>query len=233
MTELIAEIGQNHNGDMGLARELIHAARDAGADVAKFQIFDARRLFPREGNPWYEYNLKTELDRTQVEELFGLCAAAGIEFMASVFDAERVQWLEALGVRRYKVASRSISDTPLLSALAATGKPLLVSLGHWSGEGFPVLQGAGPVDFLYCVSRYPAPLDSLRLASVDFTAYAGFSDHSEGIAAAVAAYARGARIIEKHLTLDREMHGPDHQGSATPQEMSALNAWRKDIVALL
>ncbi|MHC1699681.1 MAG: N-acetylneuraminate synthase family protein [Humidesulfovibrio sp.] len=233
MTELIAEIGQNHNGDMGLARELIHAARDAGADVAKFQLFDARRLFSREGNPWYEYNLKTELSRGQVEELCAVCAGAGIEFMASVFDAERVGWLEALGVRRYKVASRSIADAPLLTALGRTGKPLLVSLGHWAGEAFPLIPTAARVDFLYCVARYPAPLESLKLASVDFTAYAGFSDHSEGIAAAVAAYARGARIVEKHLTMDRAMHGPDHQGSATPRDMAAINAWRKDIAMLL
>ena len=233
MTELIAEIGQNHNGDMGLAREMIHAAREAGADVAKFQVFDARALFSREGNPWYDYNLTTELGRAQVEELYAACREAGIAFMASVFDVERVGWLEALGVTRYKVASRSIGDRALLEALGRTGKPLLVSLGCWDGAAFPALPTRAPVEFLYCVARYPAPLESLGLGRVDFGAYAGFSDHSEGIAAAVAAYARGARIVEKHMTMDKAMYGPDHRGSATPGELAALDALRRDIARAL
>lgn len=233
MTEFIAEIGQNHNGDMGLARELIFAARDAGADVAKFQVFDARSLFTREGNPWYDYNLKTELSRAQVEELYGVCLDAGIQFMASVFDVERVSWLEALGVERYKVASRSIADTALMKTLGMTGKPLIVSLGHWSAAQFPHVPTTAQVDFLYCVSQYPAELSSLKLAEVDFGRYSGFSDHSEGITAAVAAFARGAKIVEKHMTMDKSMHGPDHQGSATPEELALINSLRRDLERLL
>lgn len=229
MTEFIAEIGQNHNGDMGLARELVFAARDAGADVAKFQVFDARSLFTRENNPWYEYNLKTELSRRQVEELYGACQDAKIEFMASVFDVERVAWLETLGVARYKVASRSIGDEALLAALGRTAKPLIVSLGHWAGPDFPRLPTRARVDFLHCVCEYPAPLASLRLAAVDFGRFSGFSDHSVGIAAALTAYARGAAIVEKHMTLDKTLYGPDHQGSATPDEVALINALRKDI----
>ena len=92
--EIIAEIGQNHNGDMSLAKDLIFAAAEAGADVAKFQLYDAKKLFPRDGNPWYEYNCKTELSREQVENLWQICEQANIEFMASVFDSGRIQWLE-------------------------------------------------------------------------------------------------------------------------------------------
>ena len=98
--EIIAEIGQNHNGDMGLAREMIFEAAAKGADCAKFQLYDAVALFPKEGNPWYEYNLKTEISRSQVDQLAGWCEA-NIEF--KVFDLERIDWLEEVGVKRYKL----------------------------------------------------------------------------------------------------------------------------------
>ncbi|MGE5503348.1 MAG: N-acetylneuraminate synthase family protein [Actinomycetota bacterium] len=226
--EIIAEIGQNHNGDMGLARELIRAAADNGAEVAKFQVYDARALFPRDGNPWFDYNCSTELSRAQIELLARECADAKIEFMASVFDVERVDWLEAVGVRRYKVASRSIADTALWNRLAATGKPVLASLGWWKEPQFPQVPAAA-VEFLYCISKYPTPLEDLHLASVDFRRYRGFSDHTVGISAAVAAFALGAAIIEKHFTLDKTMYGPDHEGSMTPDELRTLAGMRDDI----
>src|SRR3989338_3056770 len=118
--ELIAEIGQNHNGDMALARELIQSARDNGADVAKFQAFDVEAVFNKEGNEWYEYNRKTQLTRENVLWLSEECKKIGIEFMASVFDTERVGWLEDAGVKRYKIASRSINDTKLIRAVCKT-----------------------------------------------------------------------------------------------------------------
>jgi sialic acid synthase SpsE len=226
--EIIAEIGQNHNGDMGLAHALIDAAKAAGADTAKFQVYDAVALFPRENNPWYEYNCKTELTRPQVEDLARHCADVGIEFMASVFDVERVAWLEAVGMRRYKLASRSVRDSALIDAVTATGKPLLVSLGMWDGADFPAVAAPGGVNFLYCVSKYPTPPEDLQLATVDFTRYAGFSDHTLGIVAAQVACARGARILEKHFTIDKTMYGPDHEGSMTPDELAALSAFRAE-----
>lgn len=227
--EIIAEIGQNHNGDMGLARELIASARENGADVAKFQVYDARALFPREGNEWFDYNCRTELSRDQIELLAAECAARGIEFMASVFDVERVAWLEAAGVKRYKIASRSIRDRALIDAIAATGKPIVVSLGMWNEARFPEIAARGGVHFLYCVSKYPTPLGDLHLARIDFDRYAGFSDHTIGIAAPMAAFARGARILEKHYTLDKTMYGPDHAGSMTPAELKLIDAFRRDL----
>lgn len=220
--QLIAEIGQNHNGDMTMARELIRQAKANGADVAKFQLFDARRLFPKEGNPWFDYNCSTELSRDQVNQLAAECESAGIEFMASVFDVERIAWLQDLGVARYKIASRSITDTDLIRGLSATGKPLLVSLGHWTEPEFPKIPTDAPVEFLYCVAKYPAALEDLRLDAVDFNEYAGFSDHTEGLTAACVAVSRGARIIEKHFTLDKSLYGPDHAGSMTPPELRRL-----------
>ena len=228
-TEIIAEIGQNHNGDLNLAKDLIRAAKDSGARVAKFQVYSARDLFSRENNPWYDYNCKTELSRSQVDDLANECAKLDIEFMASVFDVERVSWLEAANVRRYKVASRSVRDLGLMRRIAETGKPIVVSLGMWGETGWPVIQGAVSVDYLYCISKYPAPLTDLHLSQVDFRRYAGFSDHSIGIAGALAAVSLGARIIEKHFTLDKSMHGPDHSGSMTPGELAALSAYAADI----
>lgn len=220
--EIIAEIGQNHNGDMQLARRLIAEARAAGADVAKFQVYDARTLFPKQGNEWFDYNCKTELSRKDVETLARDCEDEGIEFMASVFDVERIAWLEEVGMRRYKIASRSVKDRALVEAVVETGKPMLVSLGMWDGADFPEISSRGQVEFLYCVSKYPAEMSDLHFAKVDFGRYAGFSDHTIGIDAATIALSRGARVIEKHFTLDKTMHGPDHSGSMTPAELSAL-----------
>lgn len=227
--EIIAEIGQNHNGDIALARELIHAAQESGADVAKFQLYDAQALFPSEGNEWFEYNCKTELSRDQVNELAAECERLDVEFMASVFDVERIDWLEEVGVERYKIASRSIRENALIEALCRTEKPLLASLGMWDGAEFPRIDTRGGVGFLYCVSKYPTPLEDLHLAAVDFTRYAGFSDHTIGTHAAQIAMARGATILEKHLTLDKQMYGPDHAGSMTPDELAQIAVFREEL----
>jgi len=231
--EIIAEIGQNHNGDMQLARRLIAEAKATGAAVAKFQVYDARALFPKEGNEWFDYNCKTELSRSDVETLARECEGQGIEFMASVFDVERVGWLEDVGMRRYKIASRSVRDRELIETVAETGKPMLVSLGMWDGSEFPKLSSPGGVEYLYCVSKYPTEMSDLHFSKVDFSRYAGFSDHTIGIEAATIALARGARIIEKHFTLDKTMHGPDHSGSMTPAELAALFRFQNNLALAL
>ena len=231
--EIIAEIGQNHNGDMEVAKSLIHAAKSHGADVAKFQLFDAEKIFTNHNDPWFAYNRQTQLNRTQVATLFEECRQAGIEFMASVFDAERLAWLEELGVCRHKIASRSIRDKELIGKLCDTGKPLIVSLGMWDQAQFPTILARGPVDFLYCVAKYPAQLDELKLSSVDFARYSGFSDHSVGVHAAMVALARGARILEKHFTLDKKAYGPDHACSMTPDELAQIDGFRQAVMSIL
>lgn len=233
MTELIAEIGQNHNGDINLAFELIRTAKANGADAAKFQVYDARTLFPKENNPWYEYNCQTELSREQIFRLAEECQKQDIEFIASVFDVERVEWLEEINVKRYKIASRSIGDMKLIHAVVATGKPMIVSLGMWEGDNFPEIDAQAPVGFLYCISKYPTPLSDLELGSVDFTRYAGFSDHTIGTTAALVAFSLGARILEKHFTLDKKMHGPDHSGSMTPDELRHIHKFRLELAECL
>jgi sialic acid synthase SpsE len=223
--EIIAEIGQNHNGNMELAKNLIKAAADNGAQTAKFQLYDAKALFHQEGNEWYDYNCKTELSRAQVEEMMETCEQCRIEFMASVFDTERIKWLEALGVKRYKIASRSIHDETLVQRLCDTKKPLLISLGMWDKPDFPSIHTSADVGFLYCISKYPTSHENLRFENVDFTQYRGFSDHTMGIVAAQVALARGASVLEKHFTLDKALWGPDHAGSMTPGELNNLSKW--------
>ena len=233
MREIIAEIGQNHNGDMVLAKELICAAKENGADMAKFQLFDTKALFLKEGNPWYEYNCSTELSKEQVLELSEECGRVGIEFGASVFDCERVDWLEEVGIARYKIASRSITDGDLINKLISLNKPLIVSLGMWEGQDFPAIKTKSSVDFLYCVAKYPADLEDLKLGQVDFNKYSGLSDHTITTTASMVALSRGAKIIEKHFTLDKNMHGPDHFCSMTPQELNQISIFKKELIKCL
>jgi len=227
--EIIAEIGQNHNGDMELARKMIRSAKDNGADVAKFQVFDADKVFGKQDNEWYEYNCKTQLSRENVLQLAEECKRVDIEFMASVFDVERIQWLEEAGVKKYKLASRSINDSELINAIVKTGKPIIISLGYWRGNEFPRINSSAPIYFLYCITEYPAKLKDLKLGLVDFTKYSGFSDHTTGVSAALAALSRGTRILEKHFTLDKTMYGPDHSCSMIPGELRQIHNFRLDI----
>ena len=231
--EIIAEIGQNHNGDMGLAKELISAAKENGAAVAKFQLYDAETLFEKKGNKWFDYNCKTEISRKDAEDLSEFCKKNNIEFMASVFDVERITWLEDLNVKRYKIASRSIHDRHLINALSSLSKPLLISLGWWKNTKFPEIDTNSTVDFLYCISNYPTELNELNLSEVDFQSYGGFSDHTRGIVASKIAMARGAKIIEKHFTFDKQMYGPDHSGSITPDELRELVDFKDSLIETL
>lgn len=229
---IIAEIGQNHNGDMATAKKLITAAREAGADIAKFQLYDVESIFTPDFE-WYKEAKQAQLSREQVSELADWCKNTGIEFMASVFDVERVEWCQDIGMRRYKIASRSIYDRELINAIAATGKDIIVSLGMYKEKGFPLISASSKVDYLYCVSKYPTPLEDLNLLKVDFSKYSGFSDHTIGIEAALVAMARGARIIEKHFTLDKNMHGPDHAGSMDPGELKQIVEFSRKFARIL
>ena len=228
-TELIAEIGQNHNGDLDLAKELIKFAKDSGADVAKFQVYNAKELFDSsEKNKWFEYNCKTELTKDQICYLAEYSHKLNIEFMASVFDLERIEWLEDVGVKRYKLASRSIYEEKLIQALIQTEKPLIVSLGMWEGEKLPSFNSKQDIDYLHCISKYPTKLEELFIKDIDFKTFSGLSDHTIGITAACSAIVYGAKIIEKHFTLDKRMYGPDHEGSMDPNELKFIDNFRKE-----
>jgi len=218
---IIAEIGLNHNGSIDLAKTLIDEAKESGADVAKFQFFDASKYFPSDFE-WMEICMQSKISYNQAVELRDHCDNVGIEFMASAFDLEGLQWCLDLNVKRLKVASRCIEQNDLLNAMASSGKDMIVSLGMWRGDSFPIIKSSGKVDFLYCVAKYPTLMSDLNFDKVDFDSYSGFSDHTLGIDAACIAIARGAKIIEKHFTLSKNMYGPDHAGSMEPWELRKL-----------
>ena len=229
---LIAEIGQNHNGDINLAKKMIDSAKECGADIAKFQLYDVDSIFKKDFQ-WYKEAKEAQLDFESVKELKEYCDKAGIEFLASVFDIERLKWSLDLGVERIKIASRSIYNKELIEAAARSGKEMIVSLGMYEEKGFPNLESKNKVEFLYCVSKYPTQLDELDFSNVDFTKYAGFSDHTIGIQASIVAMSRGARIIEKHFTLDKDMRGPDHKCSMDPAELKELVHYARLIEKIL
>ena len=229
---IIAEIGQNHNGDLEIAKKLIRVAREKGADIVKFQLYDVGKIFTSDFQ-WYKEAKEAQLTKEQVLELVGDCENVGIEFSASVFDLERLQWTEELGMKRYKIASRSIYEEELINKIAATGKDIMASLGMYKEDGFPEINTKGKVDFLYCVAKYPTMPEDLDFLNVDFSRHAGFSDHTIGITASLIAMARGARIIEKHFTLDKQMYGPDHSGSMNPNELGQLVRYSQQIEDIL
>lgn len=218
---IIAEIGQNFNGDMATAKKMIREAKERGAHMAKFQLYDVDKIFKPDFE-WYKEAKEAQLTKEQAFELAQECDIVGIEFSASVFDIERFGWTEELGMTRYKIASRTIYDKELIDAVSATGKDLIVSLGMYKEEGFPQIKSNGRVDFLYCVAKYPTMPEDLDFLNIDFNKYSGFSDHTIGIEAPIIAMSRGAGIIEKHFTLDKKMHGPDHSGSMDPEELGEL-----------
>jgi N,N'-diacetyllegionaminate synthase len=223
---IIAEIGINHNGSLPLAHELIRQARICGADIAKFQFYDPRKIFGPNGSfpnaDALAQALTVQLGFEDAKQLKAWCDQEGIEFMASVFDLERFGWMESLGVRRHKIASRAAQDRELCERMLATGRETFVSLGFWSGDRVPY--DHSNARYLYCVPKYPCPYEDLALPrAFGESVYDGFSDHTIGIEAALVAVGRGARIIEKHFTLNKGLPGPDHVCSATPDELAELS----------
>lgn len=241
---IIAEIGINHNGDMILAKKMIEAAVECGADVTKFQIYVPERVLDCDhlGIKRHWSTIKaTELSFEDVCLLKDMCDDIGIEFLASVFHPDRVVWTEKIGMERYKIASRSIYDEKLAQAIFETGKPIILSYGWWKmGRTPPIsrLTGWGRrVSRLYCVSQYPTSLSAIHMDRGTFNAgsgsYDGFSDHAIGITASVVAMSLGAKIIEKHFTLDKNMSGFDHAWSIEPDELRHLCNMRDDIEEIL
>jgi sialic acid synthase SpsE len=229
---IIAEIGINHNGSRHLAHELIRQAKLSGADIAKFQFYDPAKIFgPKGSHPneeAYRQALTVQFHYEDAQQLKRWCDEEDIEFMASTFDRERLQWVESLGVKRHKIASRSVQDADLCQEILATGKETFVALGMWSNPSVPY--AAPNARYLYCVSKYPCEYSDLRMPeSFGRSIYCGLSDHTLGIEAALVAIGRGASVVEKHFTLNKGLVGPDHVCSITPEELVALSRWGRSM----
>ncbi len=224
--EIWAECGHNSNGDFTKAMELVHQAKEGGADVAKFQLYDVDKI-TSPGHMKYYWELKaTQLNRDHLAILNAECQSIGIEFMVSVFDVERVGWTENIEMERYKIASSRIKDKPLIKAIEATGKPIIASLGKWDSDTLPKIKGK--VDYLYCIAKYPTLDEHLKDFPMKFDKYSGFSDHTIGTKWAKLAIDRGAKIIEKHFTLDKKMFGTDHAGSCDLKDLKEIVKYAKD-----
>jgi N,N'-diacetyllegionaminate synthase len=250
---VVAEAGVNHNGDAELAVRLVDAAADAGADAIKFQTFSADRLVAADAPkaPYQERAVgdesqrdmlaRLELTRADHERLVARCAERGIAFLSSPFDEGSIDLLDELDVAAIKIASPDVVNLPLLEHAAATGRPLLVSTGMATLDEVRAAMGtiaASPVVLLHCVSAYPAEVEDANLRAIDtlageFGVPVGYSDHALGTTVALAAVARGACVLEKHLTLDRSLPGPDHAASLEPAELRELVAAVREIETAL
>ncbi|WP_245448747.1 MULTISPECIES: N-acetylneuraminate synthase family protein [Bradyrhizobium] len=247
---VIAEIGNNHNGDFDRAIALVDAAVAAGADCAKFQmrkldeVYRASSLSGKDDDLAVEYTLdllrRFELPTAQQKKIAEYCAAKGIQYLCTPWDASSVAVLEGFGVQAYKVASADLTNLPLLARLAATGKALIVSTGMSTSDEIKAAakfldeRNAGYV-LLHCQSTYPAALHNIHLRFMEtlreIHPVVGYSGHERGIAVSTAAVALGAVVIERHITLDREMEGPDHAASLEPEEFKALVSGIREVEA--
>jgi N,N'-diacetyllegionaminate synthase len=243
---IIAEIGANHNRSLPLAKELVDAAVEARADAVKFQIYSAETLYSKKtprhsGYDKALFSLIKEIEtpREWLPELSSYCERKGIVFFATPFDARAVDELDEVS-GLFKIASFEIVDLPLLGYCASKKKPMIISTGLANLEeiedAYLTCRKAGneQVAFLQCASLYPAPASVMNLRSMEtirraFGVPVGLSDHTPGIHISVAAVAMGARIIEKHVTLDRKMEGPDHPFAIEPDELRELVAQIRDV----
>jgi N-acetylneuraminate synthase len=244
-TFVIAEAGVNHNGDLGRALDLVQAAADAGADAVKFQTFHTdlvvtarapQAAYQRRNAPARSQRdmiRRLELSEDTHRRLKSRAERRGLVFLSTPFDAPSADFLFALGVPAFKIPSGELTNLPFLRQIARFRRPILLSTGMSTLAEVAVAvatlrrAGGAQMALLHCVSCYPARLEDVNLRAIEtlagrFHVPAGYSDHTLGIEASLAAVARGAVIIEKHLTLDRRLKGPDHAASLEPREFAAM-----------
>lgn len=245
---IIAEAGVNHNGDITLAKQLIDAAAEAGADLIKFQTFSADRLVTKHvkkadyqnaatGNTETQHEMlsKLELSPKMHIELISYCDSRSIGFFSTGFDIESLDFLLSLGMSQFKIPSGEINNLPYLRHIGQFGKPVILSTGMSTlGDieaAIDLLEKAGTprslITVLHCTTEYPTPMFEVNLQAMltiksAFGVEVGYSDHSAGIEVSIAAAALGASVIEKHFTLDKNMPGPDHKASLEPNELKTM-----------
>lgn len=230
----IAEAGVAHFGDMALARDLVDLAADAKADVFKTQFFDVEALIAKSAADWRDRLRPRNLTLDQAHELKERCDSRGLLFMSTAHDESRIPWLEALDVPALKIGSGERNNTPFITRLARLGKPMIVSTGMYGEDDVRevldacTVGGCDRVALLHCITSYPTPGDQVNLAAMDrmkaiFPGPVGYSDHTEDHLAVLAAVARGAQIIEKHITILRDVpNAQDWKVSAGPEDLADL-----------
>lgn len=250
---VIAEVGVNHNGDVAKAKQLIDAAAAAEADAVKFQTFAADRVVAKGAEKasyqksttnaresQYRMLKKLELTQEDFADLHEYAKNQGIEFLSTPFDCDSVDSLDKLGISAFKIASGEVTNTPLLKKVAKKRKPIILSTGMSSlceiETALDVIgkEGGSDVVLLHCVSEYPCVPEHLNLRAINalrnaFGKPTGFSDHSLGVNMSIAAVALGACVLEKHITLNKMLPGPDHKVSLEPDEFTQLVEAVRDV----
>lgn len=245
---IIAEAGVNHNGDIDIAKKLVDVAAESGADIVKFQTFKSENCVSKNAQK-AEYQLQTtdsqesqldmirklELDTKTHHILIDYCKQKNIEFLSTPFDIESVGLLHNLGLRIFKIPSGEITNLPYLREIGKLNQQVILSTGMANlGEiesAIEVLVDSGTkrenITLLQCNTEYPTPFADVNLKAMKslkkaFRLPVGYSDHTPGIAIPLAAVGMGAKVIEKHFTLDKNMEGPDHKASLEPHELKAM-----------
>jgi len=253
-TLIIAEAGVNHNGSVKIAKKLIDAARNCGADAVKFQTFIAEKLVIVNAQKAAYQKETTNTDETQFQmikklelsfkahkELIDYCSKNGVIFFSSPFDLKSIDLLVELGLETIKIPSGEITNLPYLKKIGKLKKSIIISTGMADlGEiedALDILTSSGTekdkITVLHCNTEYPTPYKDVNLNAMitikkAFGVRVGYSDHTLGIEVPIAAVALGAEVIEKHFTLDKNMEGPDHKASLEPNELKAMvNGIRK------
>lgn len=243
---IIAEAGVNHNGSIDLAKKLVDAAVEAGADAIKFQTFKAENVVCQGAEKadyqkdttgasenQYQMLKKLELSNEEFQELARYCKEREMGFLSTPFDMESIDFLSGFSMKFWKIPSGEITNLPYLEKIGATGKKVIMSTGMSDMSeiltAVSVLEKAGTNDItlLHCNTQYPTPYEDVNLLAMEEIAErtgkkVGYSDHTMGIEVPVAAVALGATVIEKHFTLSRQMQGPDHKASLEPEELADM-----------
>lgn len=243
---VIAEAGVNHNGDIQLAYKMIDAAKEAGADIIKFQTAKPELVISKFAQKAEYQKNTTGSEESQLEmckkihlkfedyiPLKKYCKKIGIKFLSTPFDLDSIEFLEKLGCDIWKIPSGEITNLPYLIKIAKTGKEIILSTGMCEMDEIQTAiktlkkYGAGKISLLHCTTEYPTPYQDVNLKAMqtmkkEFGLPVGYSDHTQGIEVPVAAVAMGATIIEKHFTLDKNMEGPDHKASLEPSELAQM-----------
>lgn len=242
---VIAEVGHNHGGDVEVCKQIFQAAKYAGASAVKLQKRDNKSLYTKKfydsvynsenafGPTYGAHREALEFDESQYRELKAFAESLDLVFFATAFDFKSVDFLEKIGVPCYKVASGDLTTTPLLEYIAKTGKPIIMSSGAGTLDDVKrahdaVFKHSDQVSILHCTAEYPSDHKDMNLNVIETyrrefpRAIVGLSDHDNGIAMALVAYVLGARVIEKHFTLNRSWRGTDHAFSLEPEGMRKL-----------
>jgi N,N'-diacetyllegionaminate synthase len=248
-TIIIAEAGVNHNGSIELAKLLIDEAVESGVDYIKFQTFKSENLVTRTAkqadyqkknigdsdNSQYNMLKELELSEEQHFELIEYCNKKGIKFFSTAFDMDSIDFLTSLNLGLWKIPSGELTSYPYVKKIASFGEPVILSTGMSSTEEISdtvnLLVSCGlpkeKITILHCNTEYPTPMCDVNLLAMNsikkrFQTEIGYSDHTVGIEVPIAAVALGAKVIEKHFTLDRNLPGPDHKASLEPSELKAM-----------